>query len=90
MYLINQSEIVRHENHATVKVIDGISERIDRFHIQVISGLIEQQQMRHLPSQPSKHNPTALTIGQLTNRTNLNMKNNDILDCSLFSNFIIS
>lgn len=80
---------MRYENHATVKVVDGISERIDRFHVQVIGRFIKQQQMRHLPSQPSKYNSTALTIGQLTNRTNLNMKNNGTLDCS-FLNFTIS
>jgi len=72
MYLIDQSKVVRYENHAAVKVIDGVSERIDCFHVQVISRLVKQQQMRHLPSQPSKHNSTTLTIGQLTNRTNLN------------------
>lgn len=72
MYLINQSEVVRYENHAAVELVYGISECIDRFHVQMIGGLIKQQQMRYLPSQPGKYNPTTLTIGQLTNRTNLN------------------
>lgn len=69
--MINQSEVMRNEDHATVKIVNGISERINRFHVQMISRLIQQQQMRHLPSQPGKYDSTTLTIGQLTNRTNL-------------------
>ena len=88
MYLINQSEVVRYENHAAIEIIDGVSEGIDCFHVQVIGRLIEQQQMRHLPSQPGKHNSTTLTIGQLTNRTNLNTSVSDYY--SSFLNIIIS
>lgn len=50
MYLINQSEVMRYENHAAVEIVYGVSERIDRFHVQVIGRLVEQQQVRHLPS----------------------------------------
>lgn len=70
---------MRNEDHAAVKVVNGVSERINRFHVQVVSRLIEQQQMRHLPSQPREHDSAMLTVGQLTNRTNLKeIRYNDI------------
>lgn len=62
---------MRDENHATIEVVNSIGERIDRLHVQVIGRLIEQQQMRHLPSQPGEHDPATLAVGQLANRANL-------------------
>jgi hypothetical protein len=70
--LINQSEVVRYEYHAAIEVVNGVSERVDRFHVQVIGRFVEQQQMRHLPSQPGEYNSATLTIGQLTNGADLN------------------
>ena len=37
---------MRHDNHPTLKLLDRLGERIDRLHIQMVSRLVEQEDMR--------------------------------------------
>lgn len=59
------------EHHAAVKVIDGVSQRVDGLDIQVIGGLVQEQHVRVLPRQPGKTHPTLLPIRQVLDWTDL-------------------
>ena len=70
-YLINKSKVVGNQHHTTVKVVNCIGQCVDGLHVKMIGRFVEEKQMRNLPGQPGKHNAATLTIGQLTNWTNL-------------------
>lgn len=59
------------EHHAAVKVIDGVSQRVDGLDIQVIGGLVQEQHVGVLPRQPGKAHPTLLPIRQVLDWTDL-------------------
>ena len=70
--LVDQSEVVRNEDHATVEALDGISKRIDGFDIQVICRFVKKEEVTFLPREPRESDATlqiharASTFGQLT------------------------
>ena len=63
--LVNQSKIVADENNSSVEAVDGIGESVDGLHVEMVGGFVEEEEMRNLVSDLSKHNSTLLTVRQL-------------------------
>lgn len=59
------------QHGAAFELIDGVSQRVNRLDVQVIGGLVEEQQVRVLPGQPGKTHPALLSVGQIPDRTDL-------------------
>lgn len=60
--LRDESEVVRHKYHATIKVVDGISQSVDGLDVQVIGRFVQEQQVGALPCQPCERHPATLAI----------------------------
>jgi len=54
--LARRTEIVRDDDHTTLKFLDGGGESVDGHHIQVVRGFIEQEYMRVLHCQLREDN----------------------------------
>ena len=63
--LVNQSKIVADKNNSSVKAVDGVGEGVDGLHVEMVGGFVEEEEMRNLVSDLSKHNSTLLTVRQL-------------------------
>merc|ERR1711915_382418 len=63
--LVYQPEIVTHEYNPSLKGVDGISQGVNGFHVQVIGGFVKQEHVGNLPRQPGKDDPTFLPIRKL-------------------------
>ena len=51
-HLLDEAEVVADKNASSVKLVDGAGEAVDCLKVQVIGGLVQQQQMRLLCSDP--------------------------------------
>ena len=56
--LVDQSEIVRNEHHATVEGFDRVGQGVDGFDIQVVCRFVEKEEVTVLPSQPGESDAT--------------------------------
>jgi hypothetical protein len=54
LHLLNEAEVVADENAAAVKLVNCASQAIDGLQVQVVRGLVKQQQMRLLCGNPRK------------------------------------
>ena len=61
-HLVNEPEVVADEDHAAVKVVDGVGEGVDGLHVEMVGGFVQEEKMRNLVSDLSKHNATLLTV----------------------------
>ena len=59
------------QHQSPLKRVDGIGQRIDGLHVQVIGGLVQKQEVWSTKGQPRKHHATALAVRQVLHRTNL-------------------
>ncbi len=55
-----QGPVVRNEQHCTTKFLQRKRKRLARRHIQMVGGLVQQQNVRPLPDQQRKQQPGAL------------------------------
>lgn len=69
--LRDKPEVVRHQYHATIKVVDGISQSIDGLNVQVIGWFVQKQQVGALPCQPCKCHSATLAVRQVAYRADL-------------------
>ena len=51
------------KNNSSVKAVDGVGEGVDGLHVEMVGGFVEEEEMRNLMSDLSKHNATLLTVG---------------------------
>ena len=72
-HLVNEPEVVADEDHAAVKVVDGVGEGVDGLHVEMVGGLVQQQHVRHLPRQPGEHHAALLPVRQLLDRRSLGL-----------------
>lgn len=70
-HLIDKPEVVTDEHHAAFEVVDGVAQSVDGLHVQMISRLVEEQQVRRLPGEPCEHHAAPLPVRQLPHRTHL-------------------
>ena len=56
-----------HKHQAAFEALDGLSQTVNGFNVQVVGGLIQQQQVGVLHADHAEHNPTLLPVAQLTN-----------------------
>ena len=61
-YLIDEAEVVADEDKAAIEGLDGISQRIDALNVQMVCGLIQQQQVGPLHADHAKHEPRLLAL----------------------------
>lgn len=61
-YLLNEPEVVADEHHATLKLTDGLCQRIDGLDVQMIGGLVQKQHVGVLPGQPGKTHAALLPV----------------------------
>lgn len=86
-HLTDKSEVVADKDHAALELSDSVSESVYRLHVQVVGGLVQQQQVRGLPGQVGKHDTTPLPVTQLSDRTNLQHRcQNSLIKCYSRSN----
>ena len=71
--LVNQSKIVADENNSSVEAVDGVGESVDGLHVEMVGGFVEEEEMRNLVSDLSKHNATLLTVRELLDRSSLSL-----------------
>ena len=82
-HLHDKSKVVRHKDHSTIKFINGFSECINSFNIQVIGRFVKKQHVRVLERQPCEYNTTSLPIRKVLYRTGLKKltaRKNDLLN----------
>ena len=60
-----------HEQQAAVPLVDGHRQAVNRLHVQVVGGLVQQQHVRRLVRQPRKHDARLEPVGQLLHRQRL-------------------
>ena len=70
-YLWDESEVVANQHHATLVVVDGVGQRVDRLDIQMIGRFVQQEHVGGLPRQPRETQSAALTVRQVLNGTHL-------------------
>lgn len=66
-YLINESEVMGNQDKASLEALDGLSQRINGLYVQMVGGLVQQQQVGVLHANHPKHNAALLPITQLSN-----------------------
>ena len=66
-YLVNESEVVGHQHQASLEALNGLSQGINGLNVQMIGGLIQQQQVGVLHADHTKHDAALLPITQLAN-----------------------
>ena len=66
-YLVNESEVMGDKYKATLEALDGLCQRVNGFNVQMVGGLIQQQQVGVLHANHGKHKATLLAITQFSN-----------------------
>ncbi len=64
-YLVNESKVVGHQHQASLEAFDGLSQGINGLNVQMVGGLIQQQQVGVLHADHAEHNAAFLPITQL-------------------------
>lgn len=54
------------QNQPPLEALDGLGQGVDGLNVQMVGGLIQQQQVGVLHADHAKHDATLLTITQLT------------------------
>eukprot|EP01085_Mycamoeba_gemmipara_P003063 Mycagemm_TRINITY_DN9435_c0_g1::TRINITY_DN9435_c0_g1_i1::g.3063::m.3063 type:complete len:218 gc:universal TRINITY_DN9435_c0_g1_i1:131-784(+) len=54
-HLIDETKVVAHQHQAALKLVDGLSERVDGLEVEMVSGLVEQEDMGLLEGHPREH-----------------------------------
>ena len=63
--LVNEAEVVADKDKAAIEGLDGVSQRVDALNVQMVRGLVQQQQVGALHADHAKHQPRLLPLGQL-------------------------
>ena len=63
---LDEPLVVCDHDDSSVELVDGIAEGVDRFDVQVVGRLVEQQDMRHLQAQLDQNNTGLLTPAQVS------------------------
>ena len=77
-YLIDEPEVVRHEDHPALELVDGVCEGVDGLHVEVVGRFVEEEEVGRLPRQIRKHHAAPLAVGQLADRAHLSTKHNSL------------
>mmetsp|Transcript_78750 Transcript_78750/g.132136 ORF Transcript_78750/g.132136 Transcript_78750/m.132136 type:complete len:359 (+) Transcript_78750:1237-2313(+) len=70
-HLVDETEIVGHQQQTTFKIVDGLSQGVNAAHIQMICRLVQQQNVRMLDSDHGHHNAGLDPMGQRCNMLRL-------------------
>eukprot|EP00982_Pelagococcus_subviridis_P014036 31303-Pelagococcus_subviridis.AAC.15 len=71
--LVDEPEVVRHENDAAVVRVDRVRERVDALQIEVIRRLVQKQQVRLLHADHRVNQAALLPLGHLPNLRELHL-----------------
>ena len=61
------------ENDPSVKAVDGVGESVDGLHVEMVGGLVEEEEMGNLVGDLSKHNSTLLAVRELLDGSGLSL-----------------
>ena len=61
-HLADEPKVVADKHHASLKRVDGKGQSVNGLHVQVIGGLIQEEEVWPTECKPSKHNSTTLSI----------------------------
>lgn len=81
IHLVNESEVMGDKHEASLEALDGISQGVNGFNVQMVGGLIQQQQVGVLHADHAKHNAALLAVTQLPNLGCLHLACNSASDC---------
>lgn len=59
------------QHHAALVLVDGVGQGVNGLDVQVIGGLIQEEHVGILTSQPGEAHPALLAIRQVPDRTHL-------------------
>ena len=66
-YLVNEAEVVADKDKAAIEGLDGLCQSINALNVQVVGGLVQQQQVRALHADHAEHQARLLALRQLPN-----------------------
>ena len=61
----DEARVVRDDDHAAFEGLDAVDQRLNGLHIEVVSGLVEHEQVGPLQGEGSEHDTRLLTAAQL-------------------------
>ncbi len=61
-HLIDEAEVVADKDETAVERLDGICQRINALNVQMVRGLVQQQQVGALHADHAKHQPRLLPL----------------------------
>jgi hypothetical protein len=62
---LDQSRVVRHQYHATIEVPQGDAQGVDGLDVEVVGGLVQEQQMGSHEGQLHEHHSSLLAAAQV-------------------------
>ena len=62
-----------HEDYSSFKVVDGVGEGVNSLHVEMVGGLVEEEEMGNLVGDLSKHNSTLLAVRELLDGSGLSL-----------------
>jgi hypothetical protein len=74
LHLLNEAEVMADKNAAAVKLVNSASQAIDGLQVQVVRGLVKQQQMRLLCGNPRKGDLISVTRHSKTRKSEAPLK----------------
>ncbi len=70
---LQETEVVRHEDHASLEGVDSVRKGLDRLHVKMVGRLIKQQHLRALLRQPAEHQAALLPVAQAADQLRLGL-----------------
>mmetsp|Transcript_32749 Transcript_32749/g.83666 ORF Transcript_32749/g.83666 Transcript_32749/m.83666 type:complete len:262 (-) Transcript_32749:1342-2127(-) len=77
-YLVNQAEVVADQHQPAVEALDGLRQRVDGLHVQMVCWLIQQQHIGILHANHGKHNAALLSLAEVANLGRLHLASDAI------------
>ena len=78
LYLTDESEVMADQYHPSIKGTDGVGQSIDGLHVQMVSGLVQEEDVGSTECQPGKDHPTTLAVREVPHWADLDMAVNSI------------
>jgi len=73
-YLLDEPEVVADQHGAAFELVDGVGERVDGLDVQVIGGLVQEQQVGVLHGQPGEAHAALLAVRQVLDGAHLDTR----------------
>lgn len=71
--LVEESEIVRHDDDTTGEGVDGVCQTIDSWNIETVGRFVKEEHVGGFDGKEGEHDTTLLTFGQGTHQSSLGL-----------------